>query len=350
MRLPIKEKEVKQSNKVDERIKNVAESKKSKEKAVKERIRLQYVHDMSEYESAGSMIAVDVLRYGIINSCNLKTVIESNTGKYITLTNSWREFTLLLLYGLFDFVGKDRSKYIEAIATMGLASVGFQISDYYGIVNPNIDIEAYEIGDSGFYVEADFNLAYSDIYNIITKVSKVINNEIIMYVVNKKEDNDVDKKHKEKIDNYMEDITRYYSECYKVALSNYIKSDSEYTNTELFNAVACGYDGNIEKIKTLSDLYVIACTNVINTMSCAEELDKCIEDNLIGNKGCNISDVIIKDKQFDILSNIKISGLKKEYYVYYSDDLQSIIKAIRKLYKYNSKVISKTVLFIDEVN
>ena len=130
---------------------------------------------MSPKKPTEHFVTVDLtkLSYGYINSCDLLSVtVEDGT---VELENSWIEYILMMLDALI--INKP-DEFQKLFVKYEICDKNFTVDKFYGKVSTkNNELSAYNIYNSGYYLEANFTTEV--IYNAISKLSKCLGYSVV---------------------------------------------------------------------------------------------------------------------------------------------------------------------------
>lgn len=138
--------------------------------------------DTSPYNVAGVDINLTVLRYGIIDSCNVTSITVND--EVIPLKNSWVEAVLIM----FDtLVENYPDSYIQKCIEFEITGQDLVLDEYYGKYNfDGINYKAYKLYNRELYVESTFN--YDCIFRALVGLTKALDiklDEIQFHVIGK---------------------------------------------------------------------------------------------------------------------------------------------------------------------
>lgn len=141
-----------QSKKKTSSVKKSTASSNKKKKEAKLKISSNY-SDISEYKLTDIDIPLNRLKYNMIMYCDAKSItIPDGT---IQLENSWNELVLLML----DTVRLNHpDNFIDYIMENGVTNQSFCVDTKYGKYSFEHQYKAYNLYDSGYYLEAIFDV------------------------------------------------------------------------------------------------------------------------------------------------------------------------------------------------
>lgn len=112
--------------------------------------------DMSEYNIESSEVDLTQLRYGMIESCNVKAICLDD--EYIDINNSWIGLLMLMIQALME---RNLDNFVEQLGNYEITNQFFCVDKVYGKYTfSGSNYKAYKIGDTEYYLESTFETPY----------------------------------------------------------------------------------------------------------------------------------------------------------------------------------------------
>ena len=138
--------------------------------------------DMSDFSLDSADIPLTQLRYGMIESCNVKSIVIDN--ELITIHNSWIGLLLLMIGTLIE---RNPDDFTEQLGLYEVTNQFFCIDKIYGKYTfEGNKYKAYKIADTEYYLESTFESSY--IFNAIVGLTRALDIEldkIVFKIINK---------------------------------------------------------------------------------------------------------------------------------------------------------------------
>lgn len=138
-------------------------------------------NDTSEYNVSGVDIDLTVLRYGMIQSCNVKYVTVGDDTIY--LKESWVELILIMMDTLIENYPKN---YSDKLSEFNITSPQLSVDTTYGKYTFGKIYKAYKIYDKELFLESTFT--YEAIFQALVGLTKALDiglDGIKFHLVNK---------------------------------------------------------------------------------------------------------------------------------------------------------------------